>query len=422
MLEHRDWRTDAQTSRLGGGMERLKTWLVGYGDVIGVIFLLLLLYVVTFLYTPVRNYPELYLYVLQPALWGLTAGVAFWGWRRHGVPVEDQRMYLLWALGGGVLLLLVWLLVGVLTRFGHSPYAHALPLLLGNLLYVIARALGKEGARALLLHRAARRTAEGAFVGVVLLFTLLSLSPGVWHVGPNRTGWVIMFVETVLPTLALEMLYTYTAWVGGPWAAVALHGLRDVFEWVSPYLPNPNWMIRGLSGTLVPILVLVVMALVYERYLAVPASEEGEASQEEAVPQAQPGDTAAWGWMLASIALLFLTWMTAGLLQIRLLVIQGISMEPTYHHGDLVFVRAVPMDEVQVGDVVVFRRGRARIAHRVIAIKEQNGERVLITQGDNNNVPDSPVTSRDFEGVVVLWVPKLGWLSLGLKAVLGTVH
>ncbi len=418
MQHEGEWREPRQ---LRAGV-RLKQWFLTYGDVVGILGLLMVLYVVTYLYNPVRKHPALYQYVLQPGLWGSVALLAWWGWRRWGEEIADLGAHLLWALGGGVAVLVVWLFSGFLTSLGYSPYAHSFPWLLANLWYVAVKVLGKEWSRSLLLYRTGRRSPELAFVGTVLLFTLASLAPGVWHIGPNRTGWVIMLTETVLPMIALEILYTYVAWTGGPWAAVAIHGLRDVVEWTLPYLPNPGWAVRGLVGTLTPLLVLIVMAWVYERFLYPQAEEAGQVKPSAQEENRQEDEAISWGWLLASVLALLLIWLTSGLLGIRPLVIQGISMEPTYHHGDLVLVRRVPIEQVKVGQVVVFHHGWTRIAHRVIAIQEQGGERVLITQGDNNNVPDAPVTAQDLEGVVVLWLPKVGWLSLGLKALLGAAH
>ena len=68
------------------------------------------------------------------------------------------------------------------------------------------------------------------------------------------------------------------------------------------------------------------------------------------------------------------------------------SMEPTFSKGDLVFVRQA--DTAQLGDVVVYEGENSLIMHRVVA---QYGDS-LVTQGDANNTPDSPITMAQIKG------------------------
>ena len=66
--------------------------------------------------------------------------------------------------------------------------------------------------------------------------------------------------------------------------------------------------------------------------------------------------------------------------------INGMSMEPTYHHGDIIVVNhTVSLHDIQLGDVVVFEGINHTIVHRAIY---WNGTH-WITIGDNNYVPKS---------------------------------
>lgn len=84
------------------------------------------------------------------------------------------------------------------------------------------------------------------------------------------------------------------------------------------------------------------------------------------------------------------------------------SMEPTLPVGALLLAEEVPISEVQVDDIVVFRSKQsdmlgAIITHRVINVLESaNGEIFLETKGDNNNYPDaSYVEQKNIIGRVV---------------------
>ncbi|UJP40953.1 signal peptidase I [Cellulomonas palmilytica] len=94
--------------------------------------------------------------------------------------------------------------------------------------------------------------------------------------------------------------------------------------------------------------------------------------------------------------------------------VNGHSMEPTYHTGDIVVSRC---GEPQVGDVIVYApasEGGARIIHRVIG-GDADG---WVVRGDNNSFTDPFEPAGDeVLGVAQLHVPKVG---LALRFVTNT--
>lgn len=68
--------------------------------------------------------------------------------------------------------------------------------------------------------------------------------------------------------------------------------------------------------------------------------------------------------------------------------VESPSMEPEYMTGDLVFVKLVEADEINLQDVITFHRSdkpEIIITHRVISITEIDGKRYFTTLGDNNH-------------------------------------
>ena len=64
---------------------------------------------------------------------------------------------------------------------------------------------------------------------------------------------------------------------------------------------------------------------------------------------------------------------------------QGISMEPTLHHGDALWVKYIEPAEVEVGDIVTLRWGEEWITHRVVHIEPlPSGDYFVVTRGDAN--------------------------------------
>jgi signal peptidase I len=91
-------------------------------------------------------------------------------------------------------------------------------------------------------------------------------------------------------------------------------------------------------------------------------------------------------------------------------MIEGVSMLPTFHSGDLVIVRRG--DTYEPGQVVAYRVPQGEfgagvvIVHRIVGGSSQDG---FLLQGDNNPDPDEwRPTDRDIMGSVWLVAPRLG--------------
>ena len=71
-------------------------------------------------------------------------------------------------------------------------------------------------------------------------------------------------------------------------------------------------------------------------------------------------------------------------------VISG-SMEPVYYRGDIIVIKGADPKNIEVGDIVVYKRPYQDIpiVHRTINIVEEDGTLYFVTKGDNNPFEDS---------------------------------
>jgi|GEM_PF-2583250 len=108
--------------------------------------------------------------------------------------------------------------------------------------------------------------------------------------------------------------------------------------------------------------------------------------------------------------------------------IHGSSMQPTLSNGSLVLSVPATPDQLQVGDIVVYRSGTLPpiICHRVIAV----GPDGILTQGDASSRVDQtyglpPITAETLYGVVPqiagrpVAIPALGALAGGSENPVG---
>ncbi|MEE8518673.1 MAG: signal peptidase I [Dehalococcoidia bacterium] len=125
---------------------------------------------------------------------------------------------------------------------------------------------------------------------------------------------------------------------------------------------------------------------------------------------------------VAFVALVFMFTVHLGLVAMLsnpqpYLVVDGTSMQPTYHQGDLLLSEKVSPGAVEKGDVLVFRvppEARLRnslpdsVAHRVIDINVSGGRIVFTTKGDNTVVDPFTVPSEAVDGRVAANVGRIG--------------
>lgn len=94
-------------------------------------------------------------------------------------------------------------------------------------------------------------------------------------------------------------------------------------------------------------------------------------------------------------------------------VVLSSSMAPALEAGDLAVVTHTDPEDVEVGDVLVFRDPNSAgnlVSHRVVGIQEAGDIRVFQTKGDNLEEPDPySVKGPEVVGTVSGLVPDLGW-------------
>lgn len=121
--------------------------------------------------------------------------------------------------------------------------------------------------------------------------------------------------------------------------------------------------------------------------------------------------------LLCVCLLAFLTVLVPFLLGAQSYTVLTGSMRPTLEPGHLIAVRDTPIKDIRVGDVITFQleSGKPTVAtHRVVSVGHSaQGERLLYTQGDANNLQDeNSVQEAQIRGVLVYAIPWLGYLNV----------
>ncbi len=368
------------------------------------------IYLIVNFFLPGRASADQFLYVYQPILWVSLALLAWLGWRyglidrpKPAFPLSFTALLIALCQIGALAI------AGLLLGFGRSPYNHQVDAVLCNLLYLGTLLIGLEMTRAYLVTRFKHRQLWICFILVSLFMTFLRIAPATFGQFGSLQSSIQIIGERLLPTLAQNLLATLLAMLGGPLASMIYLGTLQLFEWLSPILPNPGWFVLAFVGTVIP---AYGMVIVYNQFVAEPDElEQAEVHQEGGLTS----------WAIVAVFTLVLVGFSTGLFGVHPSLIGSGSMSPNILVGDIVVAREVPVESVQVGDIITFYQDGVTIVHRVIDIQNNAGKITFITRGDANDSVDPPVLVENYRGKVVFWIPKIGWVSIFVRNTLGKI-
>jgi signal peptidase I len=97
-----------------------------------------------------------------------------------------------------------------------------------------------------------------------------------------------------------------------------------------------------------------------------------------------------------------------------------------FSKGDILFIIGANPEKLKVGDIILFNSGTkgTPVIHRIIKIKEEDGEKIFSTIGDNNNgvlipgnnagqVDEREITEEQLVGKAIFRIsPWFGWAKL----------
>lgn len=347
-------------------------------------------------------------YIIKPILWiGLICLV--WSFRRFRPKgkLRLRNFTYIWAGSFGIIYIMASLLGGVVDGLGKSPYDHSIFGLATNLLYVFPALVAREYIRSYIVNSHTKKENYLIFLIVAAFFTLTNISLTNFANIKDEFGLVKLFAKYIGPGFAENIFATYLVYIGGPIASIVYLSLIEAFHWFSPILPDLKWITTALIRTLAPVFFMMIFQNIYKD-----AAKEKRIEEESENPL---------GWILTSIISISIIWFTVGVFQVYPSVIATGSMEPEIKVGDVILVEKIKdmekVNELEIGDVIQFKRENILISHRIIDIERDETVGISFeTKGDNNTVPDiERVMVENIKGKIVGVVPKVGYPTLIMK-------
>ena len=91
-------------------------------------------------------------------------------------------------------------------------------------------------------------------------------------------------------------------------------------------------------------------------------------------------------------------------------------MTGTINMGDAIIFEQYKKQPIRNGQIIIFKSDGLQYVHRVIDIKDINGEIRYYTKGDANEKEDKGyITKKDIVGLTKLRIVGIGWPSLWFR-------
>lgn len=362
-------------------------------------------------------------YVIRPVLWISLAIIVFLISKQEGLEIWKFKKVRKWQIGktpfhagmlfGGFQVSLL-VIAGLLFGFGQSPYSHEVYGIITNTLFFASSLVAIELTRSYLIKKGTsmRKNITINLLLISLLFMVINIAPTSFAqlTFSNPAATAKFIGQGMIPVIAMSLFASYLAYLGGALPAIAYMGTIQAFEWYSPLLPDLDWALLGLIGTIGP----AIGFLIIQSDIQITHGRQRRTNIKDP----------AVAWTGIAIVSLFIVFFSFGYLGAQPSIIYSGSMSPNLEVGDIVLVSDVDANDIEIGDIIQFKIENMSIPiiHRVYDIEKEEENFLFITKGDANSAPDiTPISSGHIMGKVVFNIPKIGWISIGIKEIFNKI-
>lgn len=296
-------------------------------------------------------------------------------------------------------------LFGLFFGFLKNSYSLTLTSIIRNTVPVIIMYILKEIYRYIIISKKNNKSFLPMLVVTLLLaFLDIIMEINGYDLSSTR-GITEMIGALILPKLAISALLSYIAYNFSYKLAILFLVLIDLPKYFLPLLPDLGMYVSSILTLVLVFVIYYQLSLIREKY-------------ERKLPLTKTKTNKLKIGVLLTILLMFVG-LVSGLFKYHLFAIASNSMIPVFERGDAVLIEKIKkeeMNELKEDDILAFYYNNQVIVHRIMSIKNTNGELLIKTKGDNNEIPDGWTVNNDMiYGKVIGVVRYIGIPSVELS-------
>lgn len=207
---------------------------------------------------------------------------------------------------------------------------------------------------------------------------------------------------TLVPAVSAHLAYHYLSARFGFLCVAVYRIIITLYPMLFPIIPAIPDALLAVAKALMPIISVAFIRLMYEK------------QRPRRVKKSQTVSTVLT--VIFAIFMISTVMIVSCRFPVRALVVATGSMTGEINKGDAVVYTVLDDHDVKEGEVVVFNQMGKKVVHRVVEIKNINGELQYYTKGDANEDRDRGyITRADIEGKVHFKISYVGYPTLWLR-------
>ena len=215
----------------------------------------------------------------------------------------------------------------------------------------------------------------------------------------------VYICTTVIPIIAQEMLTTYIIFNYGFLPAIGYKLIINLYVYILPIFTNLGDYLYSAVNVIIPFTIYITL----KKWLK--SNEDIRREKQKLI-----GINLGFITIPIIIFLIIIIILVSGIFNYQMIAIASNSMVPVYERGDAIIYEKIDKNDIEVGDIIVFKKDNILVAHRVTRVREDYLKKYFYTKGDANKSADNGyVAEDDVLGVVRNVVKFIGYPTVWLN-------
>ena len=342
----------------------------------------------------------------------ITMGIIIWqmGYEKDdNVDGETKRKIIKYVCFYNIAFLIFQYCFGFVLDFVKTPYKRDLFSIFNNIFSTVLIIISSEYLRYMIVKKGENKRIIQALAIIVFMLIDISLSVSIYNL--SKVGDLLeLTTSIILPSFFKNLTLTIFAHRYGVKQNILYRLILELYTFIVPFTPDLGIYLKSVLLMIYPLLLDLIIMFGFEKEKKVDLRKSKKPK------------------IIASVIMVLLVstaiYLNSNMFRYWMVMVASGSMEHTIDIGDAILVDKdyqKHLDKLKVGDILVFKVGDKKIyVHRIIDIKEENGQYSISTKGDREGqLKDSwTVTNKDVIGVVKFKIKYIGYPTVWLSRIL----
>lgn len=217
-------------------------------------------------------------------------------------------------------------------------------------------------------------------------------------------GFVNLIGMAIIPAISSNILYQYISKNYGMHPNLVFRLITGLYVFILPVLPNIVDLLMAFLSLLLPLLIYGFIKTLYEKKKMVVSLKTRRIENVF--------------YAFAILIMAFVVMLVSNQFRYQFIVVGSESMTGELNKGDAVVYEDYISQNIQEGQVIVFKVDKQLIIHRVVKIERVDNVNRYYTKGDANDYIDSGyILEEQIIGVAHFKIPYIGYPTLWLKEI-----